>query len=106
MLTEGLRLEQLWSYDLPAGHPDGKFGWLWCSFTVLRVSDGTVHKKGVKGQDLMATWPAGFVLARWDPTGQLADQEERESWVALPAAKWRGNATHAWRLNLDQPPAL
>jgi len=69
----------------------------WFAGVVHEVSDGSKPKGGRSKKK----WAAGFARVEYDAQPALGEDETTESWVALRANKFNGNAKGCWRLDLD-----
>ena len=81
--------------------PTGEDAFLWCAAQVMQVSDGSLLKKGKKGQALKSKHPAGHALLRWEANAAMGEDEESESWMGLLPSKWNTDQLYAWRRDPD-----
>ena len=54
------------------------------------------------GKELVGTYAVGWLLLRWAANPAHGEQEETEQWMALLPSKWKGDAAHSWRFNLEE----
>ena len=85
------------------GTPTGEVSFIWWSSEVLRVSDVSVQKLGVRGHVLKGIHQAGYVLLRWEANVALGESEANESWMGSIPSKWNTvtDQMYAWRRDPD-----
>ena len=100
----GKHIEVRYKYaiiDPVTKEPTGEDAFLWCAAQVMQVSDGSLLKKGKKGQALKSKHPAGHALLRWEANAAMGEDEESESWMGLLPSKWNTDQLYAWRRDPD-----